>query len=74
MFVSKNKKQLLQKVGSNRFIFNRGTARFNSKSGISAVCVVSKKGIHITVKSQLVKRSSADLKKSRVSAYSYLIP
>lgn len=62
-------------MGNNRFIFNKGDAKFNSKSGSTIVCVVSKNtDAKFTVKSNLVKRSSDDLKRSRVSAYNYLIP
>ena len=62
-------------MGNDRFIFNRVGARFNPKSANVSIRVVSKNDdLKIVIKSQLVKRSSDDLKKSRVSAYSFLIP
>lgn len=73
-FVSNNRKNF-HKMGNNRLIFNRNVTTFNSKCGVASVCIVSKNNSYThSVKSQLVKRSSDDLKRSRVSAYSYLIP
>ncbi len=73
MFVSNTAKHST-KMGNDRFIFNKTRSDFNSKVGIATICVVKKNNQIGSVKSQLVKRSSDDLKKSRVSAYSYLIP
>ncbi len=61
-------------MGNDRFIFNIKGARFSSKTGYASVFIVRSNTSKHSVKSQLVRRSSDDLKRARVSAYSYLIP
>jgi hypothetical protein len=62
-------------MGNDRLISDRDGAKFNSKSGDNISCLISQKNnADKPVKSQLVKRSADDLKRSRVAAYNYLIP
>lgn len=61
-------------MGTDRLVLNSNNTKYSAKCGTVTVVHISGNTSPKFVKSQLVKRTSSDLKQSRVPAYSYLIP